>query len=394
MITKKITPILSLLLIWGCTQKELPILSGTSCDNVISEANIEHPRHTDLQQLLQDLVRDGLPGIQMSIRQDGRNWNGSAGKADLAGGQDLLACDITRVGSTVKTFTALTVLMLQEEGKLTLNDPVRDYLSPAQLEGLENADEATIRQLLEHSSGIYNYILNLEFQTASLNDLTRVWQPEELLAYARGKSATFAPGSDVAYSNTNYILLGQLIEQIEGKAFYEIFREKISEPAGLEYTRFAATDPVPESIIRGYVDLYSKLEVIDATHYSGWDYFTADGGLIANAHDLALFMETLFTGSLLSDVSREEMLSWKRPSGSNFELFETDFGLGIFRMNTPYGAAYMHSGDAIGYYATMFYFPQQQTAIAWAVNGNYGKLDQFSQSREAMERVFKTVFEE
>ena len=393
MTVQKMGLLVSLLVYLGCTQEEFSIPVVESCDNAMTELNPAHPRHKDYEELLVKIIQDGVPGIQMSIRQGGHSWNGSAGKSNLQQGEDLLACDITRVGSTVKTFTAVTVLLLQEEAKLNLDDPIKQYLSTTQLSGLENADKATVRQLLYHSSGIYNYIVNLEFQTASLNDLDRVWQPEDLLAYARGKSANFAPGTDVSYSNTNYILLGQLIEAIEGKPFYEVFEEKIFQPLGLAYTQFAAEDPVPDRIIRGYVDLYSNLHVIDATHYSGWDYFTADGGLISNAYDLTLFMEKLYEGQLLSPASRSTMLNWKRPSGSDFGDYETEYGLGIFHMNTPYGKAYMHSGDAIGYYAGMFYFPDHQLSVAWTVNGNYGKIDQFTQSQEAMERIFRVIFE-
>src|SRR5690606_19752129 len=123
---------------------------------------------------------------------------------------------------------------------------------------------------------IYNYISNLRFQTKSLNDLTRVWQPEELLDYARGKSAAFPTGTDVSYSNTNYVLLGDLLEVIEGEPFWRSFEKRLFEPLGLSMTQFAAEDPVPQRLVRGYVDLYSTGDVIDSTHYSGWYYFTAD----------------------------------------------------------------------------------------------------------------------
>ena len=96
---------------------------------------------------------------------------------------------------------------------------------------------------MQHSSGIYNYIQNLQFQTASLNDLIRQWKPEELLNFARNKPAYFSPGTDVSYSNTNYKLLGMIIANVEGKPFYEVFKEKIFDPLGLTMTVFAATVP-------------------------------------------------------------------------------------------------------------------------------------------------------
>jgi D-alanyl-D-alanine carboxypeptidase len=347
----------------------------------------------EYQDLLDEIKSSGVPGILMSVRsyEDGM-WLGVSGKADLKSNIDLQVCNMTRVGSTVKTFTAVTILLLAEEGKLDLDDPVTMYLSDNDLQDLENADRAAIRQLLQHSSGIYNYIQSLKFQTASINDLIREWEPEELLSYARGRKAYFEPGEDVLYSNTNYILLGMIISAIEGKPFYEVFEEKIFAPLNLSSTRFAATDPVPDGIIRGYVDFYSNLDVINATYYSGWDYYTADGGLISNAYDLNIFLTALFNGEIISQSSLDEMLTWQKPKEEDPEFFPVYYGLGIFKMETPWGDAYFHSGDAIGYYACMAYFPDHSTTICWAVNGNYGKIDEFTSTKAAMENIFGTVF--
>jgi D-alanyl-D-alanine carboxypeptidase len=281
---------------------------------------------------------------------------------------------------------------LYEEGKLQLEDKITNYLSADVLKDIENAQQATVGQLLQHSSGIYNYIQNAKFQTASLNDLKKVWQPNELLKYARNEKAYFAPGTNVTYSNTGYILLGMIIEKIEGKPFYEVFKQKIFTPLGLKNTRFAATNPVPAGLVQGYADLYSNFNVINSTYYSGWDYYTADGGLISNPYDMALFIEKLFNGQILSQATLNKMLNWQTPKETASDFYPIHYGLGIFKIETQHGTAYMHSGDAIGYYATMLYFPAQQTTVVWAVNGNYGKLDEFSSTKNAYDKVLNTVF--
>jgi D-alanyl-D-alanine carboxypeptidase len=358
-----------------------------------ADSSLANPSNSKYQNLINEMKTSGVPGTLMSIQTEADGmWLGSAGKADLKSNIDLKSCNITRVGSTVKTFTATTIFLLQEEGKLNLNDKITNYLSPADIKDIENANEASIRQLMQHSSGIYNYIQNLKFQTGSLNDLIKVWSPDELLSYARGKKAYFAPGEDVLYSNTNYILLGMIISSIEGKPFYEVFDEKIFIPLGLNSTQFAATDPVPDGIIRGYVDFYSNLNVINASYYSGWDYFTADGGLISNAYDLNIFLTSLFAGDIISQSSLNEMLTWQKPKDEDPNFFPIFYGLGIFKMETQWGDAYFHSGDAIGYYACMTYFPDRETTICWAVNGNYGKIDACTSTQSAMEKIFGTVF--
>jgi D-alanyl-D-alanine carboxypeptidase len=341
-----------------------------------------------------EIVQSGVPGMQLSV-YDAENeyWSDADGYADLASDVGLKACNITRVGSTVKTFTAVSILLLQEDGLINIDDPVTDYVSPADISGIKNAEISTIRHLLQHSSGIFNYIQHAHFQTASLNDLVKAWRPDELLKYARGKDPYFKPGTDVLYSNTNYILLGMIIEKVTGQPFSEFFEDRIFTPLGMSATQFAAINPVPDGIIRGYVDFYSNLNVINATYYSGWDYFTADGGLISNAHDLNVFLTGLFNGALLSDASMEQLLTWQAPKEQPSDGFRTEYGLGIFRIETQYGPAYMHSGDAIGYFASMVYFPDQQVTITWAVNGNYGKIDEYTQSKEAMEKIFSVVLE-
>ena len=381
---------LFLIAISGCEKDEVFPAAFYTCDD--SLINDNHPHSEKYNLLIQDIINAGVPGMMLSVHdQENGYWSNALGFADLASEVPLAPCNITRVGSTVKTFTAVTILLLQEEGLLDIDDPITNYLSGADIKELENASQSSIRQLLLHSSGIYNYIQNLKFQTASLNDLIKTWQPKELLDYARNKNAYFSPGTDVLYSNTNYILLGMIIERVTGKPFYEVFEEKIFEPLGLNFTQFAATDPVPDGIIRGYADLYSNLNLVNTTYYSGWDYYTADGGLISNAHDLAIFMSQLFQGDLLSEASLQEMMRWEAPKDGYGDGFETFYGLGIFLIETDYGPAYLHSGDAIGYFASMVYFPDQEITISWAANGNYGKVDKLTQSKEAMEQIFDTI---
>ncbi len=381
------------LALFGCTKSEPGSPAIYACSFNFADSSTQNPMNSAYQELIDDISKSGVPGIMLSVHSpEGGEWLGASGMADIAGRIDLKPCNITRTGSTVKTFTAVTILMLAEDGLLSLDDRIEDYLPGDLLDKLENARQSTIRQLLNHSSGIYNYIRSLKFQTASVNDLTRVWHPYDLLEYAYNKPAMFKCGEDVDYSNTNYVLLGMIIEKITGEPFYEAFKSGIFEPLHLESTQFAAEDPVPENIIRGYIDFYSKLQLMESTHYSGWDYYTADGGLISNVHDLSVFMRALFNGELISAKSLEEMLTWQTPKNPDPEFFPLSYGLGIFKIETPYGTAYHHSGDAIGYAATMIYFAERNTTLVWAANGNYGKIDELISSKSAMERIFDTVF--
>lgn len=233
--------------------------------------------------------------MSLTIHETNKGWfAGSAGWADIKNRKAFLPCQISRAGSTVKIVTAVSVLQLAENGIVDLDKKIADYLPPDLLDGIENADRATVRQLLSHSSGIFNYIRDPQFQLASLNDLTKTWQPGELLSYARGRKAYFPPGTDVTYSNTNYILLGFLIEKVSSLSFPQYFKQYIFDRLGLKHTRFNINQPVPADLARGYVDWYNKGEIMESTWYSGWDYYTADGGLQSTATDLVLLVEGLF----------------------------------------------------------------------------------------------------
>ncbi|HTF82550.1 MAG TPA: serine hydrolase domain-containing protein, partial [Cytophagales bacterium] len=295
----------------ACHKSEPLSPASYSCHPIANDSSHNHPHHQKYTHLLSELTQKGVPGITMSIHTpQGGTWIGAAGKADLYNKIAFQPCNITRVGSTVKMFTATTILILAEEGKVKLSDPISKYLPQTVLSTLKNANQSTIQQLLNHSSGIYNYIQNLQFQTGSLNDLPKIWQPEELLAYAQNKPAYFAPGSDSKYSNTNYILLGMLIEALEKKPFFKVFKEKLFKPLGLQYTRFAAEDPIPPGLVKGYIDLYGKLQLTESTYYSGWDYYTADGGLISTPYDLMQFLRALMDGKIISQENLDTMLTW------------------------------------------------------------------------------------
>lgn len=385
---KHIYIIMVVISIAACHQGEDIQPTYYDCQFNFTDSSEWNPHNTLYQSLIDDMTANGVVGVTMSVYQTNTGlWVGASGKADLHNDVDMKPCNISRVGSTVKMFTATAVLKLMEEGKLNLDDKISSYLEGDVIDKIENADQATIRQLLQHSSGIYNYIQNLQFQTASLNDFIKEWQPEELLEYAYNKKAYFEPGEDVRYSNTGYIMLGMLIENIEGKPFYQVFEEKIFQPLGLNMTRFAAKDHIPFGIARGYIDMYSNLQVVESTYYSGWDYFTADGGLISNPYDMNIFFRALMSGQIIQPCTLEMMLTWQTPDETDPNFFPISYGLGIFKIETPQGIAYMHSGDAIGYYANMMFFPDDSTTVVYAVNSNYGKIDQFVSTKEAMEKV-------
>jgi D-alanyl-D-alanine carboxypeptidase len=392
--TKTLYIIVAVIILSSCRKGEDINPSFYNCNFNFADSSSANHNNIKYQSVINDMTSSGVVGVTMSVFQPQTGmWVGASGKADLHNNIDMQPCNISRVGSTVKMFTATTVLKLAEEGKIHLDDKISSYLQGDIIDKIENADKATIRQLLQHSSGIYNYIQNLKFQTASLNDFIREWKPNDLLKYAYNQKAYFQPDEDVRYSNTGYIMLGMLIEKVEGKPFYKVFEEKLFIPLGLTMTKFAGEDHIPYGTVRGYIDMYSNLQVIESTYFSGWDYYTADGGLISNPYDMNVFFRALMNGQIINSNSLNEMLTWKTPKEPDPEFFPISYGLGIFKIETEKGIAYMHSGDAVGYYANMLYFPSDKTIIVYAVNSNYGKIDQFVSTKEAMEKIINETKE-
>lgn len=362
------------------------------CNFNFTDSSATNINDTKYQNLINSITASGVVGISMSVyKPQAGMWLGASGKADLHNDVDMKPCHITRVGSTVKMFVAAIILKLQEEGKLNIDDKISNYLGGDNINKLKNADQATIRQIMQHASGINNYIQDLQFQTASLNDWIKEWDADELLKYSYNKAPYFSPDEDVRYSNSGYILLGLLIEHIEGKPLYKVLDEKIITPLGLTSTVFAGKNPVPDGIVRGYIDMYSNFNVIESTYFSGWDYYTADGGLISNVYDMNVFFSALMNGQIINTNSLDQMLRWKAPKEVAVDFFPISYGLGIFKIETPKGIAYMHSGDAIGYNANMFYFPGDSTTVVYTVNSNYGKIEPLVSSKEAMLKVINTI---
>ena len=348
------------------------------------------PEAPELQRWLDARVERGVPGIQLTVDRPGVGaWHGAAGFADLDERRPMEACDLTRAGSINKTVTALAALQLVDEGRWSLDAPLGALLDEAVIGGIANADRATLRQVLGHQSGIPNWIWSLDFQTASLDDLEREWTAAQLLRIARRMPAPFSPGARAEYSNTNTLLVGLALEAEEGRPLAEILRARVFDPLGLETTRFAAPDPIPDALVSGYVDLRNDGRLTDSTQFSGWDVH-ADGGLLSRPSELVQLMRGANDGTLLSQATTDAMHEVRAPEADE-GFFDLGFGLGVFRIDTPQGVWWFHSGDAIGYWATALVRASDGLAVSWAVNGNYGTLDEATSSREAYEEVLAIV---
>jgi D-alanyl-D-alanine carboxypeptidase len=289
-------------------------------------------------------VADGVPGAIALEREGGREWHAASGVADLRTQRPIRADDRFRIGSMTKAFVSTVVLQLVAERRLSLGDSVEHWLPGV----VPNGDAITVRELMNHTSGLYDYA-DLPFYVQLLHDPLRSWRPLELVQQAVAHPPLFAPGTSWSYSNTNYILLGLIVAaadeaparlQVASPAL-EAYR-RIIVPLGLRHTSFPIVDPdVRGPHAHGYVidppPAWGLPAILDTTRSSPSWAWTA-GAIISTLDDVADFHRALFAGRLLGPDEQRE-LQTTVAAGPNLQ-----YGLGVLKVQTPCGPAWGHDG--------------------------------------------------
>lgn len=288
----------------------------------------------DIDPLIQPGIETGYPGVAVVIKMPDRSPQYAvAGVADIEKQELLESGACFHIGSITKLFTALAVLQLVDERRVALDAKLTELLDPAVVGQIPFADEISIEQLLDHSSGIYAtnndsvYIADLIGENA---DPSLIWQPRQFIARAyEGVNDPFAvPGEGHYYSDTNYILLGMIIERASGRSFKAHITETLFKPLGMDETRFVsdqivAGNALPGDCVQGYVfatqelreavtigDIFEPVpgkpvpagELLNTSTAS--ERIDAAAGVFSTLDDLLLFAEALFAGELLSASSQ------------------------------------------------------------------------------------------
>ncbi|MGR4878209.1 serine hydrolase domain-containing protein [Streptomyces sp. LARHCF249] len=301
-------------------------------------------RPDTVQQGLSALVRtDGLPAALASVTdREGRTRTYTAGVGDLATGSKVPKDGQVRIGSNTKVFTAVVVLQLVGEGKIGLDDPVDTYL-PGLLRG-EGIDghRIKVRQLLQHTSGLP------EYESLVDDDILqhRYIEPRELLDIAFQHKADFAPGTKWAYSSTNYVVAGLIVQKVTGRPLAEEMDRRIIKPAGLRHTYFPSPGDltVREPHPKGYHRDAAGAPLRDVTEIdpsAAW----AAGQMISTNSDLNRFFTALLAGDLLPAAELTRMRT-TIPIGNT----GAGYGLGLMSRPLSCGGVYWgHGGDIAGY---------------------------------------------
>jgi D-serine dehydratase len=336
---------------------------------------------THLQSLLDDGVSLGIPGVSAAMAtRDGVIWTGTAGASNVQTGEPVRADMLFGIGSITKTFLAVVTLQLVEEGRLRLGDSVASVLGNV-ARGIANAGHATIAQLLNHTSGVPSWeddpFWIRDGRGASL-EVDRVWGKPDTLDYIKGHPPAAAPGDIYGYSNTNYTLLGLIIEKVTGADAVGEIHERILKPLGLKDIYLEGFESVPEDRIShryhwatpdfrrdaGVNAAFTEVRpgLIDVTRSNLSVEWTA-GGMVATARDMALYGAALRDGKLLTPNSMEFLAQWL-PAGKTMQV-----GHNVFREEHPDGFTLIgHNGAVLGFSATLYWIEGADAVVAAMCN--------------------------
>jgi len=304
-----------------------------------------------LQEAADDLRELGVTGVQAIASEGGRTGTARSGVADIRTGTPVPEDSYFRMGSNTKTFAAVVLLQLVAERRLSLDDTVERWLPGVVAGNGNDGRRVTIRQLLQHTSGLYNYTADLEGLSspeAYLEHRFEHLDPEELVAIAMAHEPTFAPGTSWDYSNTNYILAGMVIEKITGKRWATVVRERITRPLGLTRTYSPGDVPtLPRPHAKGYQQFEPGGPLVDTTLLNlSWGWTAGD--LVTTPTDLVRFWRALEGGRLLPPAQMAEMHRTVLAVTFQDVFPGTRYGLGIMWTPTDCGGYWSHGGDVPG----------------------------------------------
>lgn len=367
------------------TAAPMPEAAPTSVPQPLDPALV-----AQLQAVLDATVARGdSPGAVLSVNIPGyQPWSGASGIADRSDGRRMQPETLIRISSITKMFTAVVVLQLVEEGKIDLDAPIGTWLP----EITPLAGRTTVRQLMSHTSGVFDYLEDSRFFVEAYQNPERVYTPDELVGMVDQFGAAFEPGSEGAwkYASTNYVILGMLVEKVTDRPLAEEMRQRIFEPLGLTHTVFATTERFGTSVAHGYIGASDRSDV-------SMTFVFATGNIVSTADDLRRFIDGLFTGRLLNQESLTTMTTTIYTGGA-YDMPELEYGLGLMRANLSVGPAangeprpdnlsmvFGHIGGIAGFRSAVWRVPESRITIALGLNQSI--VDPNVLARDALEVI-------
>ena len=382
---KNIATLLLLLSIFACSKEEYKPVDNIACGKEYSS----HPNHQKYQAVLNKFAKNGITGLSVIISKPNNDyWAGSAGYASIEEGIKMNNCNLFQTASLAKSFIGVITLQLIEEGRLSFDTKIAQYLNNEVKLYTPNIENLTIKHLLQQTSGVPD-IFDIEFLTMFMNKPEKIYTTAELLKINKGKAALYAPGTAHTYADPNFMLLSLVIDKIEGNHF-ESFKTRIIDHLQLNNMHYHDEGyPNIHGMTAAYWDQYNNgmVENISDLQMRITNYIIGSDGVISSPADMVHFYQSVFEGNLLST----EMLNTVKTDWVKEEH--------EYRMNTGYSHGFMviededgkwigHAGHHIGASCYVFYNLENGTTIGVFTNtGTFMFL-------EKMELIFHDLWEE
>lgn len=334
----------------------MPGIPATAAPGGASQAP---PSRSALVRQLTKVLAAGVPGATLEARDKHGTRSIVAGVGNLRTREPPLPSGRFRIGSVTKSFTAALVLSLVADGLIHLDAPISRYLPGL----LPYAEPVTVRQLLQHRSGLFDYgpVLWADPQLVARSRY-RQYAPADLVGIATREPLQFTPGTSFLYSNTDYVVLGILVERVTGDSYSSQLSDRVLRPAGLRHTYLPGGDPrLRRPAARGYEAVYSPTRLTDLTAYNmsvAW----GSGDLVSTTHDLNRFYAALLGGQLVPPTLLRQM----QQTEPAFPGFEYGLGLGYTEMCGQ--QLWGHVGGVPGYGTYSFTNPSSARQITISVN--------------------------
>lgn len=325
-----------------------------------------HSKGAAIQAILDKYTLKGVPGVSVAIKDSEGSWEGVSGYAKIETNQKLKSGLVYPAASITKTYFAVAMLRMTEMGLINLDNSIVNYLPDSIAGKISDSKNITVRMLLNHTSGIPDYINNIDFKFYRFNNLSSGWTIDKALSYVYNKPLLFIPGSGFAYSNNNYILLSMMVENVTKVSEGVWLEENLFKPLDLKNTYYK----VQPEYLNGlqmpdfYLDRFGngKLENVTQPSRNEIESELGDGGLVAGSIDFVNFMDALMNNRIISQESLNQMKQFGASS---------EYGLGIetgykYNNKTQYG----HQGAVFGGFSLLLYFEEQKTSFFISINAD------------------------
>lgn len=305
--------------------------------------SFQHSIAQDLQSILEDELGDQMSGISVTVKSgdDSFAWSGAAGWADISTKEILHSEQTFRIASVTKTYVAASVLRLMEMGTLSLDDPISQHIS--QEHGLilsqdYDLNQITIRHILRHSAGLFDHTHAPEFFDTILKEPGHHWTRTEQFQLGVDKGEPIGPpGKQFSYSDTGYLILGELVEKYTGKNLDTGIKELLKlEELGLERTDFEGVDPITDSL-----RIHQYFQGMDTYNFSPTMDYYGGGGFLSTTEELVDFFQDLFQDKVFDN---HETLETMLEPVSYETKSQMDYQMGMYRVKIGKLDAYCHSG--------------------------------------------------